>query len=343
LETGGLAYQNGNDFNFGLDRVLQDQSGYYLIGFKPPDGTFEEKRGARAYHHIKVTVTRPGLHVRSRSGFFGETDEETVPKYKSPLEEMRAAMLSPFRSSDVRLRLTALYAQLPKRGAVVRNFVHIDTEDLAFRSSALFGDSAARVEIVAVATSMGYLPVGSVAQSYWVQAPVDHAQNALKEGVVYTLDVPVRKPGAYQIQVAVRDTVTGKTGSASQFLEIPGLKKGRIALTSVLLQSGDRLSPATRQFAPGSEVKYFCLVENPGNKVPAANLDSQIRVMRDGKEIYSGPVKMITTEDGELAVTGGLKLSEKMTPGDYYLGVLVADRTAKNRVTAQWTDFEIVR
>ncbi len=160
---------------------------------------------------------------------------------------------------------------------------------------------------------------------------------------MYSLDVPVRKPGAYQIQVAVRDTVTGKTGSASQFLEIPELKKGRIALTSVLLQSGDRLSPATRQFAAGSEVKYFCLVENPGNKVPAGNLDSQIRVVRDGKEIYSGPVKMTTTEDGELAVTGGLKLSEKMTPGDYYLGVVVADRTAKNRVTAQWTDFEIVR
>lgn len=66
-------------------------------------------------------------------------------------------------------------------------------------------------------------------------------------------------------------------------------------------------------------------------------------MVRDGKEIYSGPVKMITIEDGELAVTGGLKLSEKMTPGDYYLGVMVADRTAKNRVTAQWTDFEIVR
>ncbi len=83
LETGGLAYYNGNDFNFGLNRVLQDQSGYYLIGFKPPDGTFEEKHGARSYHHIKVTITRPGLHVRSRSGFFGETDEETAPKYKS--------------------------------------------------------------------------------------------------------------------------------------------------------------------------------------------------------------------------------------------------------------------
>lgn len=345
-ETGGIAYQNGNDLNFGLDHVLQDQQGYYLLGFKPPSDTFEEKHGTRSYHHITVKVTRPGLHVRSRSGFFGETDDETSPKYKTPLEQMRAAMLSPFHSSDVRLRLTALYAEVPKSGAVVRNLVHIDAQDLTFRtvldSVTHTAELSSEIEIVAVATSMGYMPVGAVAQSYKVRAAADSPQSVLKEGAVYTLDVPVKKPGAYQIQVAVRDTATGKTGSASQFLEIPVLKKGRIALTSVLLQSGDPLSPATRQFAPGSEVKYFCLVENPGNKVPAANLDSQIRMVRDGKEIYSGPIRTITTEDGQLAVTGALKLSEKMTPGDYYLGVIVADRTAKNRVTAQWTDFEIV-
>jgi VWFA-related protein len=346
-ESGGIPYQNGNDFNYGLDKVLQDQSGYYLIGFKPPSDTFEEKRGARSYHHVTVNVTRPGLHVRSRSGFFGETDEETLPKYKSPLEQMRAAMLSPFRSSDVRLRLTALYAEVPKHGAVVRNLLHIDAKDLSFRtvldSTTHTSDSSAEVEIVAVATSMGYLPVSAVAQSYKVQASADQLPEALKEGVVYTLDVPIKKPGAYQIQVAVRDTATGKVGSASQFLEIPELRKGRVALTSVLLHSGDRVSPATRQFPPGGDVEYFCLLENPGKTVPAEDFDTHIRIVRDGKDVYTGPAKLVSMDGGGLAVTGGLKLSEKMTPGDYYLGVIVADRKAKNRVAAQWTDFEIMR
>jgi VWFA-related protein len=351
-ETGGIPYQNGNDFNYGLDKVLQDQSGYYLIGFKPPDGTFDQKRGARRYHHVAVKVTRPGLHVRSRTGFFGETDEERSPKYKSPLEQMRAAMLSPFRSSDVRLRLTALYAEVPKRGAVVRNLLHIDAQDLSLQPDLLLGGSSARVEIVAVATSLGYLPVSAVSQSYTVQAPADRLQEALNEGVVYTLDVPVKKPGAYQIQVAVRDTATGKVGSASQFLEIPELKKGRVALTSVLLQSAQRtagtpawtgMSPATRQFHPGGEIEYFCLLENPGKKVAAEELDSKIRIVRDGKDMYTGPAKLVAIDGGGWAVTGGLKLSEKMTTGDYFLGVIVRDRTAKNRVTAQWTDFEIIR
>jgi hypothetical protein len=110
-----------------------------------------------------------------------------------------------------------------------------------------------------------------------------------------------------------------------------------------LLHSGARVSPATRQFPAGGEVEYFCLLENPGKKVPAEDLDSEIRIVRDGKGVYTGPAKLVPMDGGGLAVTGGLKLSEKMTPGDYYLGVIVRDRTAKNRVTAQWTDFEIIK
>jgi len=359
LETGGIPYENGNDLNWGLDRMLEDQQGYYLIGFKPPSDTFEAKHAARNYHHVTVKVTRSGLHVRSRSGFFGETDEETLPKYATPLDQMRAAMLSPFRSSGVRLRLTALYAEVPKRGPVVRNLLHIDTRDLTFQPDPGPNDathaaagSSAEIEIVAVATSMGDLPAASVAQSYKVQAAADRFQQALKEGVVYTLDVPVKKRGAYQIQVAVRDAATGKVGSASQFLEIPVMKRGRVALTSIVLQTGNRpagtpawagMAPVTRQFRAGSQVEYFCFLENAGKEVLAANLDSQIRIVRGGQSVYTGPAKLVAIAGGGLVVTGTLKLGEKMTPGDYYLGVVAADRTApKNGATAQWTDFEIM-
>jgi VWFA-related protein len=359
LETGGIPFENGNDFNWGLARVLEDQQGYYLIGFKPPSDTFEVKHGTRTYHHVTVKVTRPALRVRSRSGFFGETDEQTLPKYATPLEQMRAAMLSPFRSSDVRLRLTALYAEVPKGGTVVRNLLHIDARDLTFRPdrgrnlaiNAPSGSSA-EVEIVAVAMSMGDLPVASVARFYKCHAPADRFQEAIEEGALYTLDVPVEKRGAYQIQVAVRDTATGRVGSASQFHEIPELKKGRVALTSIVLRNGESpageqawtgMSPATRQFRAGSEVEYLCLIENPGKKAMAADLDSQIRIVRDGQDVYAGAATLVSTDGGGLAVTGRLKLSAKMTPGDYYLGITAADRTAHNNsVAAQWTDFEIM-
>jgi len=174
----------------------------------------------------------------------------------------------------------------------------------------------------------------------------------LNEGKLCSLDVPVKKPGAYQIHVAVRDVATGKLGSASQFIEIPDLKHVRMALTSIVLQDADRpagtpadagLSPATRRFHPGGRVEYFCLLESAGKKAHASDLDLEIRIVRDGKDVYTGPAELVPMAGGELAITGRLKLSEKMTPGDYYLQVVAADRTVrKHGIAAQWTDFGIV-
>ena len=353
-QTGGIPYQNGNDLNWGLDRVLEDQEGYYLIGFKPTSNTFEH--GERNYHHVTLKVSRPGLHVRSRAGFFGETDEQTLPKYRSPLDEMRAAMLSPFRSSDVHLRVTALYAETPKGGTVVRNLLHIDAQDLTFKTvldaTTHTSESSAQIEIIAIATAFGDITAASVAQSYTVHASDYKMDESMEEGVLYSLDVPIKKRGPYQIQVAVRDEATGKMGSASQFLEIPDLKRGRVALTSILLQQGDRpggtlastgATPATRQFRPGGQVEYFCLIETGGKKPLDADIDSEIRVVRDGKEVFHGPSELVPVQNGKLAISGRLKLNDEMPPGDYYLGVFATQRSSpRSGVAVQWTDFEIL-
>jgi hypothetical protein len=62
--------------NGGIGRLLEDQKGYYLIGYKPGGGDFDDVNGQRPFHRILVKVKRPGLHVRCRSGFIGATDEE---------------------------------------------------------------------------------------------------------------------------------------------------------------------------------------------------------------------------------------------------------------------------
>ena len=66
-ETGGFAVYNSNDF--GLQRVMDDQRGYYLIGYRPQDETFN-----RRFHHIKVRAKGGGLEVRTRKGFYGVTE-----------------------------------------------------------------------------------------------------------------------------------------------------------------------------------------------------------------------------------------------------------------------------
>ena len=74
-QTGGLAIFSTNDLTGGLARIVDDLSGYYLIGYVPEQATFELRPGPPRFHSVKVEVKRSGLKVRSRKGFYGVTDE----------------------------------------------------------------------------------------------------------------------------------------------------------------------------------------------------------------------------------------------------------------------------
>ena len=62
-ETGGFAAVNRNDFTNAFDRIVRDNSSYYVLAYYPPS----DKRDGK-FHRIDVKVTRPGLVVRSRRG-----------------------------------------------------------------------------------------------------------------------------------------------------------------------------------------------------------------------------------------------------------------------------------
>src|SRR5690606_8219249 len=57
------------------------------------------------------------------------------------------------------------------------------------------------------------------------------------DGFVYNYTTPLKKAGAYQIRVAIRDTSNNKVGSANQFIEVPNLKKNDLTLSSIVLQN----------------------------------------------------------------------------------------------------------
>jgi VWFA-related protein len=346
--TGGLAYDNGNDLNWGLERVLDDQAGYYLLGYHPPETTLNGKNSRNDFHHIQVKVTRAGLHARSRCGFFGETDDQALPQYPTPVEQLQAAMLSPFQSSGVGVRLTALYAEVPKQGPVVRNLLRINAANLSWWPDRN-GGKWARLHLVMVATGTADQRLAAVDRLFDLKVEPEKMAEVMRDGALYTLDVPVPVRGAYQIRVAVRDEATAKVGSATQFVEIPDLKKTGFALTSVVLQDGQRpaddsepgITPALRQFKPGSSLEFLCAVENGGKKGPEADLATRVLVVRDGREVYSGPARLIDVPGSGKAVFGALKLAANMTPGNYYLQVIAMEQKGA-KAAGQWTDFTLV-
>ncbi|MGA7410452.1 MAG: VWA domain-containing protein [Bryobacteraceae bacterium] len=349
--TGGVAYTNGNDLNGGLSLVLEDQRGYYLIGYSPHSSTFEQAGGAAPFHRIKVRVKTKGLTARSRTGFFGATDEQTEPKKETPAQQLRLAMLSPFNSAAVHLRLTPLYTEVHGKGPVVRNLLHIDPRDLQFNTAA-DGSKKAKIDVLAMAFGADDRPLALVNLIYQLEIPGKNVAREMRDGFVYKLDVGVPKPGAYQIRAAVRDEATSKVGSASQYIEIPDVRKRKFALASIILESERRegdsealyVGAAKREFRSGSDLEFLSMVESTSKNVAgqAPILNAQIHLVRDGKEVYSAPAGLTAIQGAGQAFSGKLKLGD-FPAGDYYLQVVANLHGGNKKLSAtQWTDFQIL-
>ena len=367
--TGGFPIQNENDLNKGLQRVLDDQSGYYLIGYRPDDSTFDPGTGRPNFHKITVKVKRPGLKVRSRSGFFGVSDDE-ARKRLDPTD-LAVALASPFGASDIRMRLTSLFGNDDRTGSLMSSVLFIDGHDLTFKEET-DGWREAEVEVAAYTFGAFGEVVDSVSRTHKIRARGDLYESMLRDGLLYTVNVPIKKAGAYQLRIAVRDSASRRVSTASQFIEVPDLAKDRLALSGIFLsgldpakgkQSADgsplaaesndagdpQASPAIRRLRSGMEMHYAFYIYNAKLDVTRhPQLTTQVRLFHNGTLAYEGRVTAYDAGQEpdlkRLRAGGQIKLSAKAAPGEYLLQVIITDALRRKQNTAtQWMDFEIVK
>jgi hypothetical protein len=204
-----------------------------------------------------------------------------------------------------------------------------------------------------------------MARTAKLAVPREMYPELLKSGFVYALELPVKKPGAYQLRAVLRDTATQRLGSAMQFVNVPDFKNGRLTLSGIVLteESGTQKageqqeqspraaqagSPALRVFKPGAALVYAYQVLNPRTDAgKKTQLDSRIRLFRNGQQVYEGSAQNVEQQNvpldsKRLGVAGRIQLL-KLQPGSYVLQVIVQDnlRYDKYRIAAQAIDFEI--
>jgi hypothetical protein len=275
---------------------------------------------------------------------------------------MLGALVSPFASGDIHVRVTALFRDEGKGGPVLDVLLYIDARELMFEPQP-DGTRKATFDAAAATFDENGTPVESTLRTFNVVAKEQDLPALGKAGIVYVLEHPAKKPGPYQVRVAIRDGASSRLGSASQFIEVPELRKGHLALSSVLLtqdsfgltgisptQDGkaQRTSPAVRVFPPGATVVYLYQVLNAKlDSGGHTDLEAQVRVFRNGEQVYAGkPTPAMMQDSGakdRWLCAGALALGTKMTPGDYVLQVAVTDKLAKSKhaLAAEAMDFEV--
>jgi hypothetical protein len=352
-QTGGFLIRNSNDMR--LKRVMDDQQGYYLIGFRPAEETFNRK-----FHSLKAKVKRGGLSVRTRAGFYGFTDEQGRPKELSVTDQMTKALVSPFGAKDIAVRLTSFFFDDPSQGPVVRSFLHLDQHDLNFTEAD--GWQVTNLDIKSIMFGDNGRVMAREDRSGKLRLRRDAYERAVRDGVTYSFDIPVKAPGAFQFRVAVRDIASDRIGSAGQFVEIPNLSSGRLALSGIVAREETAMQttangtiddaatgPAVRRFHQGATAVFVYFVYNANAQGQAPRLTSQMRVFRNGKVVFTGdatPISFAGQSDPKRPANAlRLQVGTDMTPGDYVFQVIVTDTSDKQkpRVASQWIDFEVIK
>src|SRR5687768_17152471 len=346
---------------------MDDQAGYYLIGYRPDDATFDPANGRTKFHHLTLKVKRSGKYtVRMRTGFYGVTDENVKPANDTPQQQLIGAVLSPFGSSDVQVRLTSLFDNDPAQGSVLRSFLHVNANDLTFTKEA-DGSHKAVFDLIAVTFGEDGKLVDQFANQHTINLTEATFQRVARHGFTYNAVIPVKKPGAYQFRTALRDVPSSRVGSASQFVQVPDINTDRLTTSGLLIKgmpldrylkgentaedSDPMANTSVRQFRTPSALVYALAIYNAkiDKNTGKPNLTIQAKLFRNGELVFTGnEVPFAPREQSDLRRLGGgggIQLGTSMQPGEYVLQIVVTDLLAKDkyRVASQWMDFEIVK
>jgi hypothetical protein len=309
-----------------------------------------------------------------RNGFLGVvSDDGSTPVAEGAREQILHALISPFGAAGVPIRLTSLFANDAKVGSFMRSFLHVDGNALTFTDEPDDWHQA-QFDVVAVTFGEDGKIVDEVTRVDRLRVRGEAYQRVLKAGFVYLVTVPIKKPGAYQLRVALRDQASERVGSSSQFVEVPDMKKRRLEISGILLNAtppgtspapasmpGDESpsdlskfdptnSAAVRQFRQGETMRYGFVIYNarvePASGQP--QLTTQVRIFRDGQPVFTGRAQHFSLNNPpditRLSAASAIKLGGDMTPGEYVLQVIVTDLLAgdKYAVTSRWVDFKII-
>ncbi|MBL8137420.1 MAG: VWA domain-containing protein [Acidobacteria bacterium] len=341
-ETGGFAVVNQNDMATAFERVVADNSAYYLLGYYSTN----ERRDGK-FRKIEVKVTRPGLTVRSRKGYVAARGRSEVKDDGKTAPELRAALSSPLPTSALPMALSAaVFKGGAGKGAVVLSTL-IAARDLDLvEKDGTFNN---QLELVVTAADYGGKSFPGDRATLTLAMKPDSVQRLRAGGfrILNAIDLP---PGRYQLRVAARETNTKRAGSVVYDLDVPDFTKDKLALSGLALTSAtsgliptarpkDPLAkmlpgPMTtyRDFVQGDEIALFAELYDNIKQAHKVDIETSLRSEggqsvfetreeRDSSELAGGP--------GGYGFTARVPLKD-VPPGLYVLRV-----TGKARISDQ--------
>ena len=340
--TGGFAIVDTNNYEDAFTRVVRENSTYYVLGFSTSTPRTDGK-----FHPVEIRVKRPGLQVRSRTGYLAPLHRKTpiVTRASTLPPTVVDALQSPIGVSGVPIRLFAApykNTNLQATVAITAEF-GVEALNLVQREGRFTGVLAVALRPI---TADGKLVVGQRHEMTLALKPETY-ELAKTRGLRLVTEMPLAS-GRYQLRLA-GGPATGAAGSVTYDLDIPNYAKeplvmSGVAITSSTAKDGVTVWPsaarplntklpapliAGRTFWPDETVTLYAEVYESGKRPPHA-IDFKVDVQSEaGRVVSTFASKRTTDSSGNYGFVAPIKLAG-LEPGAYVLHV-EARATAASR------------
>ena len=294
-ETGGFAVINTNSFETTFNRIVEENSSYYVLAYYPPN----PKRDGK-FHNIRVRVNRPGATVRARRGYANPSGRAPAPVVNPASRlsaEAKDALDSPLPVSGLTIQVfaAAFKGTAPKASVLIG--VEMSGKDLK-----LGGGDKLALSYYAIDAKGKYQ--GGSTDTVTLNLRPETKAIVERSGLraLSRLELP---PGRYQLRVAANELNTKAVGSVLYDLEVPDFLKTPLAISGMALTSvASSRVPTVR---PDEEIRQLLPASPASTRV--FPVDDEIALFT---EVYDNaaatPHKVditttVTTDEGRVVFT----------------------------------------
>ena len=229
--TGGFAVVNTSQFGAAFERILEENSSYYMLGYYPTN-----RRRDGKFRKIDVRVNRPGVKVRARRGYLAPSGKDQAlggGSIAGAPAQLQDALTRPVPYPGLGMAVQA--AVFRSRGAT-----RVSAGDDSVRGGHIQASrgldllTSSRVSVVAMDSGGTVRGSDHRTIEFDVSPKTRQALQTLGFRTFSRLELPA---GRYQLRVASVLGSPGDVGSVRHDLEVPDFSKELPNMSSLVVTS----------------------------------------------------------------------------------------------------------
>jgi VWFA-related protein len=227
-DTGGKFFYDLNDFAPAFQEVQNENSSYYMIGYSPTN-----KRSDGRFRHIRVEVSRPGLKVQARPGYFAPKNFRQLTREDKEVQLQQVMDLDvPF--VDLPFAIDTAYFRRPDKKYTVVLAAKIPGSQVSFLKKS--GKHETEFDFAWRVTDAQNHIAGGLHDTLPVNMTGETFDEIVSGNLLYEGEITLA-PGKYNLKVVARENQGGKIGTFETSLVLPEISDQGLSLSSVVLSN----------------------------------------------------------------------------------------------------------